>query len=123
MITIDEMQLILDELAEELPQEFYHELNGGILLLPETRRSDYAIADDLFTLGEYRVSMSMGRYIVIFFGSFERIYGHLDRDSLKDKLRDTLRHEFRHHLESLSGEKGLELEDADYLKNYLSRFR
>ena len=119
MITIDEMQLILDELAEELPAAFYHELNGGILLLPETRMSPYAKADDLYILGEYRINGAMGRYIVIYYGSFERAFGGLDEDAMKNKLRHTLRHEFRHHLESLSGERGLELEDDDYIRKYL----
>lgn len=123
MITIDEMQIILNELAEELPQEFYNELNGGIVLLPEMKRSPHAKADDLFILGEYRVSSTMGRYIVIFYGSYTRIYGRLDKVQLKIKLRETLRHEFRHHLESLSGEKGLEIEDAEYLRKYLDRFQ
>ena len=122
MINIDEMQDMLDELAEELPQEFYNELNGGILLLPETRVSYYAQNDDLFTLGEYRISYPMGRYIVMYYGSFCRAYGGLSNERMKEKLRETLRHEFRHHLESLSGERGLENEDAEYIKKYLGGF-
>ena len=33
MISLAEVGDILDMLAEELPQEFYRELNGGILLV------------------------------------------------------------------------------------------
>lgn len=120
MITIDEMQIVLDKLAEELPQEFYNELNGGILLLPETKMSAYAKADDLYTLGEYRVNGVMGRYICIYYGSFERVFRGMGVESLTVQLRKTLRHEFRHHLESLSGEKGLELEDDEYIRKYLA---
>jgi hypothetical protein len=119
MISIDEMQDILDELAEELPPEFYDELNGGIILLPEVHKSAYAKSDDLYTLGEYRHSWSMGRYIVIFYGSFEQVFGHLSDGELKKELRNTLRHEFTHHLESLAGENALEKEDADYINKYL----
>ncbi|MDR1068612.1 MAG: metallopeptidase family protein [Clostridiales Family XIII bacterium] len=119
MISIDEMQEMLDELAEELPEEFYDELNGGIILLPEVQRSAYAKADDLYTLGEYRHSWSMGRYIVIFYGSFQQVFGHLSEGELKKELRNTLRHEFTHHLESLAGENALEKEDADYINKYL----
>lgn len=119
MITIDEMQIVLDELAEELPQEFYNELNGGILLLPEVKVSSHAKADDLYTLGEYRVSHAMGRYIVIYYGSFERVFGGREKGALREELRKTLRHEFRHHLESLSGERGLELEDEAFILKYL----
>ena len=122
MITIDEMQIILDELAEELPQEFYHELNGGILLLPELRMSPYAKTEDLYILGEYRVNGAMGRYIVMYYGSAMKAYGWMDADAIKKELRKTLRHEFRHHLESLSGERGLELEDNEYIRKYLADF-
>jgi len=121
-MTIDEMQDILDRLAEELPPVFYEELNGGILLLPEAHRSGFARADDLWTLGEYRYNHTMGRYIVIFYGSFIRLFGHLDEAYMTTELRKTLRHEFRHHMESLAGEDGLEREDAAYITKYLAGF-
>jgi hypothetical protein len=121
-MSIDEMQDILDGLAEELPPIFYEELNGGILLLPEGRRSRYAKGDDLWTLGEYRYSHTMGRYIVIFYGSFIRLFGHYDSARMTSELRKTLRHEFRHHMESLAGEDGLEKEDAAYIAKYLAGF-
>jgi hypothetical protein len=120
MMTIDEMQDILDELAEELPPVFYEELNGGILLLPEARLSDYARNDDLYILGEYRYSYGMGRYIVMFYGSFIALFGHLPARRMKEELRKTLRHEFTHHLESLAGEDDLEKEDEAFMRDYLS---
>jgi hypothetical protein len=36
-------------------------------------------------------------------------------------LAGTLKHEFRHHLESLAGERGLEIEDEQFLADYLRR--
>ncbi|MDR0852181.1 MAG: metallopeptidase family protein [Clostridiales Family XIII bacterium] len=119
MISIDEMQDMLDELAEELPSVFYEELNGGILLLPQMKLSEYARSHDLYILGEYVRDRVMGRYIVIYYGSFERVYGHLREDAFKDELRKTLRHEFRHHLEYLAGEDDLEKEDDRDLRDYL----
>lgn len=120
MIDIDEVQVILDDLAEELPKEFYRDLNGGILLLPEAKQSPYARGDDLYILGEYRVSSSMGRLISIYYGSFEKLFGYMDKEALKGRLRETLRHEFTHHLESLAGEKGLEIKDEQFINNYLN---
>ena len=38
MMTIDEFEEAMDQIAEELPEEFYRELNGGILILPEKRK-------------------------------------------------------------------------------------
>jgi hypothetical protein len=115
------MEAMLDELATELPEQFYKELNGGILLLPDTRLSPEAIDGDLFTLGEYHYSYSMGRYITMYYGSFEALYGHLPPEELKSRLRSTLRHEFTHHLESLAGEKDLEIEDERQLARYRYR--
>ena len=53
MMTIDEFEEAMDQIAEELPEEFYRELNGGILILPEKRKSPYAKADDLWAPGMY----------------------------------------------------------------------
>jgi len=122
MISIDEVQDILDDLAEELPQEFYNELNGGILLLSQSKRSPYAKSDDLYVLGEYQVGYSMGRLIKIYYGSFMKLYGYMNKEELTKRLRHTLRHEFTHHLESLAGEKGLEIKDEIFRRNYLDNY-
>jgi hypothetical protein len=119
MISIDEMQDILDELAEELPPVFFDELNGGILLLPEAKLSEYARAGDLYIMGEYVRDIAMGRYIVIYYGSFEKLYSQLSTEALTSQLRKTLRHEFRHHIELLAGDDELGKEDADGLRKYL----
>jgi hypothetical protein len=121
MVTIEEMEEMLDALALELPADFYKELNGGIVLLPEALMHEQSKGKDLYIMGQYRRSPNMGRYIVIFYGSFQKVHGGLGREELMDKLRATLRHEFRHHLESLAGERGLEMEDEEDLKAYLER--
>ncbi|MEF9919264.1 MAG: metallopeptidase family protein, partial [Eubacterium sp.] len=110
MMTIDEFEKLLDETARELPTVFYDELNGGILLLSEVKYHPKAQNNDLYIMGEYHRDQ-MGRYIVIYYGSFERIYGHLDRDALKEQMLHTLKHEFRHHLESMAGMRDLEIFD------------
>lgn len=122
MITIDEMEELLDELAEELPREFFYELNGGIVLLPQTVR-DPRGKGGLFTLGCYFSGGEMGRYIAIYYGSFSHVFSNLSKEEIKAELRKTLRHEFRHHVESLSGERGLEIEDEIFLQNYLRSLR
>ncbi len=123
MITIDEMQEMLEELAQEVPEEFYRELNGGILLLPDRVVSPEAIDGDLFTLGQYRVDPAMGRYIVIYYGSFAEICRHKSREKLRRELRETLFHEFTHHIESLAGEYGLEIKDEEELREYFDSLR
>lgn len=117
-MTIEDAQLMLDEIAEELPAEFFKELNGGILLLPEWKLSPHAREDDLYIMGEYHHSSSMGRMIYIYFGSFQQLYPGISAERMKKKLKDTLLHEFTHHLESLAGERGLEIKDQEQLRRY-----
>jgi len=121
MMTIDEMQDVLDELAEELPEVFYKDLNGGIVLLPQAKESEYSQKSDLFTLGEYHHGGSMGNYIKIYYGSFERLFGHISDEQMKIQLRKTLRHEFRHHIETLAGEDDLVDDDARFIRGYLEK--
>jgi predicted Zn-dependent protease with MMP-like domain len=119
MISIERFGDILDELAQELPGEFYDELNLGVCLEPSPKLHPQARGNDLYILGEYSCS-SMGRGVVIYYGSFERLFGELSEDGLKDEIRKTLRHEFRHHMEGRAGERGLEIEDENNLKGYLN---
>ena len=120
MVDIERVGEILDMLAEELPREFYRELSGGILLMPEEKRSPHG--DDLSIMGEYCVSQS-GRMIKIYYGSFERLYSWMDEKQLTEQLREVLRHEFTHHIESLAGERGLEKKDEKQLMDYYARKR
>ena len=121
MISLEEMEKMLNEIAAEFPQEIYKELNGGIVLLPEAKVSAMSKHNDLYILGEYHAGGNMGRYISIYYGSFKHLYGHLRKKSMKEKLISTLKHEFTHHLESLAGERGLEIKDKEYLANYLNK--
>jgi predicted Zn-dependent protease with MMP-like domain len=123
MITLEEMEAMLDEIADGFPQELYQELNGGIILLPEVKLNNKSRNNDLYIMGEYHAGGNMGRYIAIYFGSFLQVYGHLRKEEIKNRLIHTLKHEFTHHLESLAGERDLEIKDAQYLANYLRRKR
>lgn len=123
MTSIEETEKILDRLAEELPREFYDKLNGGILLLPETKRHTCDSSGGLYILGEYHSDHILGRYISIYYGSFIRVYGEAHPSQFEKGLREVLRHEFRHHLESLSGERDLEKEDEEYILEYLRKNR
>ncbi|MEG0156307.1 MAG: metallopeptidase family protein [Anaerovoracaceae bacterium] len=121
MVTIDEAHQMLDEIAESLPEVFYKELNGGICLLPEAKISPYAQKGDLWIMGEYVTSSSMGRLINIYYGSFQKAYGHVSAKTFKEELRETLLHEFTHHLEDLAGENDLEKWDEQQLERYFGR--
>jgi predicted Zn-dependent protease with MMP-like domain len=119
MISLDEMEELLESIVEEFPREIFKELNGGIILLPDLKRNK--IGNNLFIMGQYHKGGPQGRYISIFYGSFKRVYSHLSKDDLKKKLTEVLKHEFTHHLESLAGERGLEKEDEKFINDYLRR--
>lgn len=121
MASIDEVQIILDEIAGELPPEIYKDLNGGIVLLPQVKMHKKSVDDDLYVMGEYRHERISGRYIVIYYGSVDKLYSGLSRDRLKKRLKSVVKHEFVHHLESLAGERYLEIEDERKLREYLKK--
>jgi predicted Zn-dependent protease with MMP-like domain len=117
MYTIDEVSEILDDIVDEIPEDFFKDLNGGIILLEECKPHPENIGS-MYILGEYHHSRAMGRYICIYYGSFMRLFSYYTKDKLRERLRETIIHEFTHHLESLAGEKGLEIQDAINLEKY-----
>lgn len=126
MISIEAYREIVSELMDELPEEFFRELTGGVITSEETEIPEYAAGDDLFTLGKYRVYSGV-RQIVLYKGSFDRAYPHADAVRAKEVLRGVLRHEFRHHMETLGGVRdSSSLEAADerdkqaYLDSHIS---
>lgn len=121
MVSIDEAQVILDEIAQGLPAAFFGRLNGGISLLPEAKLNPLGRANELYILGEYHAGGAMGRYISIYYGSLARVYGGADQNIWREKLEEVLLHEFTHHLESLAGERGLEIKDRQQMERYLGR--
>ena len=125
MITFEEAGIMLDEIADEMPEEFYKELNGGIILVPHEKA--HADNNHLWTLGEYHNDRKgyggLGRYITIYYGSFARIYSHLDPIQIKEELRRVLVHEFTHHVESLAGDRSLEIKDAQRMAEYMKKYK
>ena len=118
MISIEEFEEVLSEIADELPEDFYISLNGGIMLLPEAKLHSEAVSNDLYILGEYHYDSIMGRYISMYYGSFVRTFSHLSREDLRRRVEHTLKHEFRHHLESQGGQRDLEIIDETEIKEY-----
>lgn len=123
MISMAEYRRIVSELMDELPEAFFQQLNGGVIASEALVIPDYAKGDDLYTLGQYQVYNGV-RQIVLFKGSFDRVYPRVDAAQAKEHLRAVLRHEFRHHLEFLGGihnASSLEAEDARKKQAYLAQ--
>ena len=123
MISFDELGIMLDEIADEIPADIYNGLNGGVNLLPEVKlHPESSGADNLYILGQYHNQpLGLGRYITVYYGSFVRVYGYYAPDRQKDELRKIVFHEFQHHLESLAGDRSLEIKDAEDLAKYKYR--
>ena len=123
MISTEEYKRIISELLDELPEEFFRDLTGGVIVSEASVIPDYAQGNDLYTMGMYKVYSGI-RQIVMYKGSFDRVYYYTDSAQAKDILRGILRHEFRHHLESLGGihnASSLEAQDAREKRAYLER--
>jgi hypothetical protein len=109
MLSFEEAQAVLDEIADALPPAIFDGLNGGYALTYETVVDD----DGLYILGQYHVEPhGLGRYVTVNYGSVVEVYGHLNPRRFRDKLKKILHHELTHHLESLAGDRSLEVQDS-----------
>ncbi len=120
MITIERFTEILDELFEEVPEDILKGLNLGVAVSEEVKVHHKAVNDDLIILGQYKRS-GMGKGIVIYYGSFMRLYPHYREDQLRERMRQILYHELRHHMEYRANNKDLEVEDELFLARYEER--
>lgn len=118
ILSIDEVNDILDEVYEEFPAPLFQNLNGGVLLL-EDALPDPEAGEDVYIMGEY-CHDEMGRYINIYYGSFAALLYDEPRSVWVDELRTTLRHELTHHVEGLAGERSLEYKDSAQLAAFRS---
>ncbi len=122
MISTEEYRAIVSDLLDELPEAFFRGLTGGVILSEALVIPDYARDGDLYTLGQYQVCYGL-RQIVMFKGSFDRLYPQADVPAAREILRGILRHEFRHHIEFLGGihnSSSLEAEDERKKRAYLA---
>ena len=115
VLTIDEVNEILDEQAERFPEVLFDELNGGINLLEEAVPDPEFPEGEMYILGEYCDDM-LGRYINLYYGSFAAVLAEEPREVWEEELRITLRHELTHHVEGLAGERSLEYKDSAQLE-------
>ena len=116
VLTIDEVNDMVDVVYNEVPEPLFAGLNGGVLLLEE-EKPDPEAGPDVYVMGEYCWD-EMGRYINIYYGSFAALLGDDPRQVWVDELRTTLRHELTHHVEGLAGERSLEYKDSAQLAQF-----
>ena len=119
ILTIDQVNDILDEIAEGFPTALFQELNGGVNLLEETKPDPEFPPGEMYILGEY-CDDCLGLYVNLYYGSFAALAEQEDwtHEDWEDELYTTLSHEFTHHVEGLAGERGLEIKDELELEQY-----
>ena len=119
MLTYEEAQEALNQEIDALPPGIFKDLNCGVTLIPDTMYD----ANGLLVLGQYHVQpRGLGRYVTIHYGSMIMAYGYLSAAAFREKIKDTLHHELTHHLENLAGDRSLEIEDAQNIKNILAHY-
>ena len=114
MISIEQFTQLLSQAAGTLPKEIFEGLNLGIGISEiSKRKTGTASGIPAFILGEYRVSRSLGRGILLYYGSFQKVYPDLKDDPEGQRIiSGVLKHELTHHLESQAGSRDLEIADA-----------
>ena len=120
LLTFDEAREYLDGIADGIPAEIYEKLNGGVILSPDEKlHPESKPGGVLYVMGEYVYqSHGLGRYIVIYYGSFCKTQSGRSAESQRRKLREVLYHELTHHLENLAGDESLEQKDRVFIEKY-----
>ncbi len=119
MKTYESVEKMLDKIVDETPAELYKNLSGGVILSEDIKFHPKSIPNrPLYILGEYH-NETTGKYIVIYYGSFNVVFGHLNDTAFYEKLRHTFAHEMRHHVESLAGVRDLERFDEERYGKYV----
>lgn len=116
---LERLRRLADEAAREIPEKLLMHLHGGISMSDRSKlHKSSAPNKPLYILGEYCNSSSIGRHIILYGGSIDRIYGTLSDNALKKELDRIIKHELTHHWESLSGVRDLEIYDAEMIRKY-----
>ncbi len=121
MLSIDEVNEILDDYYDQIPMELFAWLNGGVVLLEDALPAPEA-GEDVYVMGQYCCD-EMGRYIKIYYGSFAALLADEPREVWAEELWITLRHELTHHMEGLAGERSLERKDSEQLEQFRAEGR
>ena len=119
MFTFDEFEEKVFDISEEIPDEFYANLSGGIIVSRERKIHPKSSGAELCIMGEYCVRSDLWRYIVIYYGSFVQHYASFNDGYWIKRIREVLEHELKHHWESQAGLRNLEIQDRIDLQRYL----
>ena len=111
----------LEEISAGFPDAFFDQLDGGIQLEEEALPDPEFPLGEMYIMGEY-CHYLLGRYIVLYYGSFAALLAEEDEETWKDELFATVAHEFTHHMEETAGLHALDDQDAEFLRRALEEY-
>ena len=121
ILTYEQMGDILEEIAGEFPDAFFRDLDGGIQLEREALPDPDFPEGEMYIMGEYCSDM-LGRYILLYYGSFAALLAEEDEGVWRDEIFATVAHEFTHHMEDTAMLHGLDDKDAEFLRAALEEY-
>lgn len=123
MLTFEQFEQIANRLFDRIPPRLLEGLNGGIILSEEAMQRDPDLPD-VYIMGEYVDDpYGLGKYIVIYYGSFCKVLDDADPKEWEEELWETVVHEIRHHVEGQAGVSDLEVEDMIELERFRDEYR
>ncbi len=120
--TYQQMGDWLEEIAGEFPDAFFQDLDGGIQLEEEALSDPDFPPGEMYIMGEY-IHDLLGRYILLYYGSFAALLSDEDEEVWKDEIFATVAHEFTHHLEETAGLHALDDKDLAFLREALAEYQ
>ena len=123
ILSIDEVNCILDDFADAIPEALFDGLNGGVNLLEEAVPDEEFPEGEMYILGEYCDDL-LGNYINLYYGSFAALAEkeEWDQATWESELRTTLSHELTHHMEQRGGLHALDDRDAEELEEFRQEY-
>ena len=119
--TYEQMGDWLEEIAQEFPEAFFEDLDGGIQLEESALPDPDFPPGEMYVMGEY-VHDCLGRYILLYYGSFAALLAEEDEDVWMDEIFATVAHEFTHHMEETAGLHNLDDADAEFLRQAMEQY-
>ena len=122
LFSYEQMGDLLEEIAQQFPEAFFEDLDGGIQLEQEAKPDPDFPEGEMYVMGEYVHDM-LGRYILLYYGSFAALLAGEEEEVWKEEIFLTVAHEFTHHLEETAGLHALDDKDLEFLQQALEEYR
>lgn len=117
----EQMGDMLEEIAGRFPDAFFQDLDGGVQLEREALPDPDFPEGEMFIMGEY-CSGLLGRYILLYYGSFAALLSGEDEKVWREEIFVTLAHEFTHHMEETAMLHALDDKDEEFLRRVMEQY-